>query len=104
MAEASVFNDSHKIGLFHGAGTPVATWFDVIHRLLRLKKALKATVYGAAFESVSKNALVVLAIADIKDEILWKGVFYVLKEVFPELKASRYCNSRFQPWIKYTFL
>ncbi len=38
-------------------------------RLLRLKKALKATIHSAAFESVAKNAHVVLAVEGIEDEV-----------------------------------
>ncbi len=37
-----------------------------MHQLLRLKRALNATIYGAAFESMAKNALVVLGIEDLK--------------------------------------
>ncbi len=59
MAQASIFNDGHKIGLLHGAGTHFATWFYAMHCLLRLKRALKATIHGAAFESVAKNTRVV---------------------------------------------
>ncbi len=62
MAQASIFNDGRKIGLLRGKGTHFATWFYAMHRLLRLKKALKATIHGAAFESVAKNARVALAV------------------------------------------
>ncbi len=69
MAQASCFNNGKKIGLLQGAGTRFATWFYAMHRLLRLKKALKATVHGAAFDSVAKNAPVVLAVEDIEDDV-----------------------------------
>ena len=41
MAQASIFNDGHKIELLCGAGTRFATWFYAMHWLLRLKRALK---------------------------------------------------------------
>ena len=75
MAQASIFNDGRNIGLLRGAGTRFATWFYAIHWLLRLKRALKATIHGAAFESVAKNARVVLAVEDIEDEVFWKSIF-----------------------------
>ncbi len=75
MAQASIFNDGRKIGLFRGAGTCFATWFYAMHWLLRLKRALKATIHDAAFESVAKNARVVLAVEDIEDEVFWKSIF-----------------------------
>ncbi len=49
--------------------TRFATWFYAMHRLLRLKRALKATIHGAVFESVVKNAKDVLAVEDIEDEV-----------------------------------
>ncbi len=93
MAQASIFNDGRKIGLLQGAGTHFATWFYAMHWLLRLKRALKATIHVAAFESVAKNARVVLAVEDIEDEVFWKSIFCLLRTVFPALKALRYCNS-----------
>ncbi len=59
----------------------------------RLKRALKATIHGAACESVAKNARVVLAVEDIEDEVFWKSIFCLLRAVFPALKALRYCDS-----------
>ncbi len=67
MAQASIFNDGHRIGLFCGASTHFATWFYAIHWLLRLKRALKATIHGTVCEYMDKNARVVLAIEDIED-------------------------------------
>ncbi len=86
MAQASIFNDSHKIGLLCGAGTCFTIWFYAIHQLLRLKRALKATIHGAAFESVAKNARVVLEVEDIEDDVFWKGIFCLLRAVFQALQ------------------
>ncbi len=104
MAQASIFNDGRKIGLLRGAGTQFATWFYAMHRLLRLKRALKATIHGAAFESVAKNARVVLAVEDIEDEVFWKSIFCLLRAVFPALKALRYCDSNVPAMDKIFFL
>ncbi len=49
MAQGSILNISCKIGLLQGAGTHFATCFNAIHRLLRLKRFLKATIHGDAF-------------------------------------------------------
>ncbi len=75
MAQASIFNDGRKIGLLQGEGTRFATRFYAMHWLLRLKRALKATIHSVAFASVAKNARVVLAVEDIKDEVFWKSIF-----------------------------
>ncbi len=94
MAQVSIFNYGHKIGLLQGAGICFATWFNAIHWLLRLKRALKVTIHGAAFESVAKNARNVLAVEDIEDEIFWNSIFCLLRAVFPSMKALRYCDSK----------
>ncbi len=65
MVQASKFNNVCKIGLLEGSGTCSATWFYAMHRLLRLKTALKTIIHGAVFESVSKKECVVLVIEDI---------------------------------------
>ncbi len=74
----SIFNDAHKIGLLCGAGTCFAT----LHQLLRLKRELNATKHSAAFQSVSKNKQVVLAIEDIENEVFRKGIFCSLRAFF----------------------
>ncbi len=53
MAQASCFNNGKKIGLLKGAGTRFSTWFTVMHWLLQLKEALKATNHGSVVESVA---------------------------------------------------
>lgn len=75
MAQANIFNNDQKIGLLYGASTCFAMWFCAMHLLLQLKRALKATIHGATFEYVARNAQVVLAIEDIKDEDLEKVYF-----------------------------
>ncbi len=57
-----------------------------------MKKALKATVHGAAFNSVAKNAQVVLAVEDIEDDIFWRAIFCLLRVVFSALKALQFFN------------
>ncbi len=76
----------------------------MMHRLLRLKRALKATIHGATFEPVSKNAQVVLALEDIEDEVFWKGIFCLLRAVFLALKDLRYCDSYVPVMDKIYFL
>ncbi len=56
-----------------------------------MKKALKETVHGAAFDSVAKNVQVVLAVEDVEDEVFWRAVFFLLRTVFPVLRALQFC-------------
>ncbi len=63
-----------------------------MHRLLTLKRALKTTMKGAAFESVVKNAQVVLAIENIEDEVFWKHTLLV-ESCFSSIKRFEVQNS-----------
>ncbi len=58
---------TRKICLLQGA-TRFTTWLDAMHQCYFVK-VLKATVHDVAFDSVAKNALVVLAVEDIEDEV-----------------------------------
>ncbi len=93
MAQASIYNDGHKIRLLCIGGTHFAMWFYAMHQFLRRKRALKATIHCAVFESVSNNARVVLEVEDIKDEVFLKSIICLLRAVLPALKALRCCNS-----------
>ena len=70
----------------------------------QLKRALKATIHGAAFESVAKNVRDVLAVEDIEDEVFWKSIFCLLRAVFPARKALSYCDSYVPAMDKIFFL
>ncbi len=102
--QVPIMKVARKIGLLCRAGTQFATWFYAIHCLLRLKEVLKATIHSAVFESVSKNACIVLAVKDIEGEVFWKGIFCLLRAVFPALKALRYCDSSIPATDKIFFL
>ncbi len=41
-----------------------------------------ATIHGAAFESVAKNARLVLVVEDIEVEVFWKCMVCLLRVVF----------------------
>ncbi len=82
-----------KNGLLHGAGTRFATCFYTVHRALPMKPAQKATNNNPSFASLSKNDHVAAAVYDIKDEVFWKAIHCHLYDVFPALKALRYCDS-----------
>ena len=62
MTQASALNNGKRIGLLRGAGTRFATWFYAMHRLLRQKRALYATVHSPAFQTLAHNTRVALAV------------------------------------------
>ena len=93
MTQASAMNNGKRIGLLRGAGTRFATWFYALHRLLRQKKALLATVHSPYFTSLAHNAKTALAVQDIESNQFWKAVYFLLRAVFPALRALRYCDA-----------
>ncbi len=74
-----------------------------MHQLLCLKRALKATLHGAAFDSVAKNASVVLVVEDIEDENFWMAIF-LLRAVFPALKTYNFAISTTLQWARFISL
>ncbi len=69
-----------------------------------MKPALKATIHNPSFSSLSKNDRVAAAIADIEDDVFWKAIYFLLRAVFPALKALRYCDSNIPAMDKIYFL
>ncbi len=65
------------------------------------EKGIEGNNSWHVFESVTKNARVVLEVEDIEDEVFWNGIFCLLRAVFPALKALRYCDLNVQLWIRY---
>ncbi len=55
MAQANIFNNGQKIGFLREASTHFSMWFYAICRLLRLKRALKATIHSAAFNLMQRT-------------------------------------------------
>ena len=104
IAQSCAFNEGKKIGLLRGAGTRFATWFYAMHRALRMKPSLKATIHNPSFASLSKYDRVAACIQDIEDEVFWKAIYCLLRAVFPALKALRYCNSNIPAMDKIYFL
>ncbi len=93
MDQAAAINGNRRIELLRGAGTRYATWFYAMHHLLCQKWALKATIHSIAFSSFAHNSRVALSIQDIEDQKFWKAIYYLLRAVFPSLKALRYCDA-----------
>ncbi len=80
IAHSCAFNDEKIIGLLCGAGTRFSTWFYAMHKALRMKPVLAATIHNASFASLSKNDQVASVIKYIEDEFFGRQfiVFLVL--------------------------
>ena len=104
MTQASALNNGKRIGLLRGAGTRFATWFYAMHRLLRQKRALYATVHSPAFQTLAHNARVALAVQDIENSQFWRAIYCLMRAVFPALCAMRYCDANVPAMDKIYYL
>lgn len=93
MAQSIAHNNNRAIGLLRGAGNRMATFFYSLHRLLRLKPALLATVHTPKFAELTINRRIELAVHDIMNERFWQAIYYLLRAVYPALLALRLCDS-----------
>ncbi len=93
MTQASALNNGKRIGLLRGAGTRFSTWFYAMHHLLRQKRALFATVYSSAFQTLAHSARVALVVQDIENSQFWRAIHCLMRAVFPALRAMRYCDA-----------
>ncbi len=91
--QVSVMNKCKRIDLLRGAGTRFTTWFYALHRLLCQKKTLLATVHSLYFATLAHNAKTTPAVQDNESNQFWKAVYFLLRAVFPALRALRYCGA-----------
>jgi hypothetical protein len=96
MAQSALFNNGRQVGLLRGAGTRMASWFYAMHRALRLRPALVATVHQAQFSTIAlvkTDERVRAAVNDIMDDDFWKSVYILNRAVYPLIRALRYCDA-----------
>ena len=69
------FNKGRKLGLIRAADNRMAGYFIALHRMLRLKKPLQATVASAPWQEMkNKNQKVKAAEALVNDEGYWADI------------------------------
>jgi hypothetical protein len=104
IAQSVAANNGRSVNLLRGAGTRFATWFYSMHRLLRLKPSLLATIHQPQFTQLPLNDRCRLAVKDIENPIFWKALYVLLRCVFPHLRFLRYCDSNTPVMDKLYFL
>ena len=78
---------NRKIGLFSGNDTIIAGYFIGMHRYLRMKKALHATISSAEFNTMSLNSKLSKVVSYIQDNKSWERIYVLLKIMFPCLRV-----------------
>lgn len=93
MAQSALSNGGRRVCLLLGAGTRMATWFYAMHRSLRLRAALLATIHQAKFVEIKLTERARCAVLDIENKGFWQAMFTLLRAVFPALHVLRKCDS-----------
>ena len=88
-AQSRKFNKGRNINLLKGAVTRMASYFYSMHRSLRLRPALLATIHAKAWDSVELTVPIRKAVIDIENEQYWKALYFLLRCVWPALRALR---------------
>ena len=84
---------NRNIGLFSGNDTRMAGYFIGMHRDLRMRKALPATVYSAEFGTMALNSKRSKVVSYIQDKKSWERIYVLLKLLFPCLRTLRLADS-----------
>ena len=80
---------NRNIGLFSGNYTRTAGYFIAMHRYLRMRKALLATVSSAGFGTMALNSKLSKVVSYIQDKKSWERIYVILKLIFPCLRTLR---------------
>ena len=83
--------DFHKrnIGTFSGNETRMAGYFMGMHRDLRMRKILQATISSAEFLSIIITPKFTKSVKYIHDDKSWERCYVLLKIIFPCLRVLR---------------
>ena len=89
-----MFNKGRHIGLLRAADTRMAGYFIALHRMLRLRSALEATVTSVDFSgkvssSSKQDKKLRWAKAFVQNNEIWDAVFLLLRAVYPALRVLR---------------
>ena len=104
IAQSVTANNGRAIGLLRGSDTRMALCFYAMHRALRLKSDLLATIHQPKFTDLQLNDRCRLAVQDIENKGFWKAIYFLLRSVFPPLRVLRYCDSNTPAMDKICFL
>ena len=72
----------------------MASFFYAMHRMLRLRKPLLATIHSAEFGGITKYPKnCEFCVEDIEDTKFFRAMFTLLRGVFPAVRCLRFCDS-----------
>ena len=80
---------NRNIGLFSENETRMAIYFMGMHRYLRMRKVIQATISSAEFISIPTNTKFIKAVKYIHDNKSWERCYVIFKILFPCLRFLR---------------
>ena len=87
MTQAKDFNRGWKIDLLKGMSTRTASYFYCMHQLLCQKPALATIITTRAWQKIDFTTDIQKVVDDINDKLFWKAILFILRCVWPELRA-----------------
>jgi hypothetical protein len=79
MSHSKLYNKGRSVGLLRSAETRFASFFYAMHRALRCRRALEATVHSAQWNDLKRvKAFITRSADDVKDATFWKRIFVLL--------------------------
>lgn len=94
IQQSKLYNKGRKLNLEKACDGRFAGYYIALHRLLRCKAALLATVHSQQFGALTNvKAIVHRAADDVKTQLFWKRVFVLLRAIFPLLQLLRIADS-----------
>ena len=94
IAHSKQFNKGRAVGLLRTTETRFASFFYSMHRALRCRSALEATVHSVAWKDLKRQKpFINRAAEDVKDDMFWKRIFFLLRALYPLLKLLRMADS-----------
>ena len=72
----------------------MASFFYAMHRILRLRQPLLATIHSAEFSAIAKHPKNCgYCVRDIEHPKLFRAIYILLRAIFPALCCLRFCDS-----------
>jgi hypothetical protein len=90
IGHSKQYNKGQAVGLLRTTETRFASFFYSMHRALHCRGALEATVHSVAWKDLKRQKpFINRAAEDVKDEMFWKRIFFLLRALYPLLKLLR---------------
>jgi hypothetical protein len=89
IAQTKNFNQGRKVGLLRASDVRMAGHFIALHRMLRLRHPIAATMASAAYKDLKLKGFAKTVEAFVADKNMWNAVYLLLRCIFPVFRVLR---------------